>query len=122
MKDLGIIKSKEKIDEVPMKEGNGTKLVAKHYIQYVIPKKRFDEKMKVLYNDLFKESYNPQVFSDSSTLINDVIDMDDDNAYKNRGGLNKEVVSEDGGATSCGSVMQGGGGNPDARSIYCTFW
>ena len=45
-----------------------------------------------------------------------MLDMDYDGAYKNRGGYDKEIVNEEGegGATSCGNVMQGGGSNPDA--------
>ena len=49
-----------------------------------------------------------------------MLDMDSDNAYRNRGGYDKNLVSEEGaaaaggGATSCGNVMQGGGGNPDS--------
>lgn len=159
MKDVGLLKSNERIDEVPVSEGKkthpyGTKLVAKHYVKYSIPRNRFEEKMKVLYKELFtetydnwmsacpniigvqnqmcanslandfserianavnskKDSYKPQVFKDSDKLITDMLDMDVDGAYKNRGGYDKDVVEEDGaagagGATSCGNVMQGG--------------
>ena len=82
MKDIGLIKSDDRIDEVPVEEER------KH------------------------------VFKDTEKLITDILDMDSDNAYKNRGGYDKDIMNEDGaasgGATSCGNVMQGGGGNPDA--------
>lgn len=127
MKDIGLIKSDERIDEVPVEESKkthpyGKKLVAKHYIKYSIPRKRFEEKIKELYKEFFNESFNTRkhVFKDTSKLITDILDMDSDDAYKTRGGYDKDLVSEDGaaasggGATSCGNVMQGGGGNPDA--------
>lgn len=129
MKNIGLIKSDERIDEVPVEEEKkthpyGTKLVAKHYIKYTIPKKRFEDKMKELYKELFVECDKKHVFKDTDKLITDILDMDSDNAYKNRGGYDKDLVSEDGaasgGATSCGNVMQGGGTNPDARTIYNT--
>lgn len=123
MKEIGLIKSDERIDEVPVEEEKkthpyGKKLVAKHYIKYSIPRKRFEDKMKELYKDLFTECGRKQVFKDTEQLITDILDMDSDNAYKNRGGYDKDLMSEDGaasgGATSCGNVMQGGGTNPDA--------
>lgn len=113
MMDWGLLKSKEEITEVPVEEG--AKMVAKHYISYQIPKARFKEKAKELYNELFVENYKPQVFKETDTIINNIISMDDDNAYKDRGGYDKDIVTEDGeGATNCGSVMQDGGGNPSA--------
>jgi len=52
MKDLGIVKSKENITEVPTEDGS-TKLRAKHTIQYSIPRKRFNEKMHELHKEIF---------------------------------------------------------------------
>ena len=131
MKDIGMLKSNERIDEVPVEEGKthpyGTKLVAKHYVKYLVPRKRFEDKMKALYKELFAECGDrKQVFKDTEQLITDILDMDSDGAYKNRGGYDKDVVEEDGaanggGATSCGNVMQGGGHNPDARTIYHSY-
>lgn len=132
MKNIGLIKSNERIDEVPIDEDkksypHGTKLVAKHYVKYSIPKNKFEDKIKALYKELFNETYNgtickKQVFKSTEKLITDILDMDVDNAYKKRGGYDKNVVKEEGegGATSCGSVMQGGGTNPDARTVYHT--
>ena len=124
MKNINLIKSDERIDEVPVEEEKkthpyGTKLVAKHYIKYSIPRKDFENKIKKLYKELFSECERKQVFQDTEKLITDILDMDSDNAYKNRGGYDKNLMSEDGaanggGATSCGNVMQGGGHNPDA--------
>ena len=79
LKDYGLIKSSERIDEVPVEEGSDKK-VAKHYVQYKVPRPRFKEKVRELYNELYGK---------------------------------QETIQEDG-ATSCGSVMQGGGTNPDA--------
>lgn len=134
MKSLNIIKSDERIDEVPVPVEEekkthpyGTKLVSKHYVKYSIPRKRFEDKMKELYKELFTECGDKkQVFKDTEQLITDILDMDSDNAYKNRGGYDKDVVEEDGaasggGATSCGNAMQGGGHNPDARTIYHSY-
>ena len=124
MKDIGLIKCDEKITEVAVEESKGQhpfgkKMVAKRFVQYKVPKSRFEDKMKALYKDIFNESFdgkNIQIFKDSDKLINDMLDMDYDGAYKNRGGYDKEIVNEEGqrGATSCGNVMQGGGSNPDA--------
>lgn len=113
MKDIGMIKSEERIDEVPVEESTkhpyGTKLVAKHYVSYKIPRKRFKEKMQELYKDCISECNTKQVFSDTKQIINDVLDMDGE-TYKKRGGYDESLVSE----TDCGGVMQGGGGNPSA--------
>lgn len=123
MKDIGLIKSDDRIDEVPVEEEKkthpyGTKLVAKRFVKYSIPRKDFENKIKNLYKELFKEEERKHVFKDTEKLITDILDMDSDNAYKNRGGYDKDIMNEDGaasgGATSCGNVMQGGGGNPDA--------
>ena len=90
MSDLGLIKSDEKIIEVPVEEEKthpfGKKMVSKHIVKYKIPKSHFEEKMHELYKELFEK---------------------------------KSLVKEDGeggmgGATSCGGVMQGGGSNPSA--------
>lgn len=93
MKDIGLIKSSERIDEVPVEEDKhpyGKKMVAKRYVTYTIPKARFSEKMKELYND--------------------IVSHDD------------KLVKEDGeGATTCGSVMQGGGTNPSAGQYDVPF-
>lgn len=121
MSDLGLVKKSERIDEVPIEE---TKKVAKRYATYKVPKARFTEKLKELYKDLFSESNNkPQVFKNSSKLITDILNMDEDNAYKNRGGFDESLVQEDGmgGATTCGSVMQGGGSNPSAGQYDVPF-
>ena len=126
MKNIGLIKSDERIDEIPVPVEEekkthpyGTKLVSKHYVKYSIPRERFEKKMKDLYKELFSECDRKHVFKDTEKLITDILDMDGDGAYRNRGGYDKDLVSEDGaaaggGATSCGNVMQGGGGNPDA--------
>lgn len=113
MIDLGIIKKEEKIDEVLVDE---SKKVAKHYVQYKVPKRNFDEKVKELYKEIIGESF---VFANEQELVDQIKEMDVDNAYATRGGLNEE--GEGGGATSCGSVMQGGGGNPDAGQFTVPF-
>lgn len=118
MKDISLLKSEEKIDEVPKTEGG--KKVAVHTIKYSIPKNRFKEKIEYLYKELFNESYSKQVFSNNKQMINDILEMDNDSAYKNRGGYDESLVSEDG-ATSCGSVMQGGGSNPSAGQYDVPF-
>lgn len=92
MENLGLIQKKERIDEVPVTEDKkhpyGTKLVAKHYIQYVIPKANFSQKIHKLYDELFSQ----------------------------------QITEEgEGGATTCGSAMQGGGGNPDAGQYTVPF-
>jgi hypothetical protein len=51
MKEIGMLKSSEKIDEI-QKEGTDKK-VAKRYVQYKVPKSRFKEKMQELYKDFF---------------------------------------------------------------------
>lgn len=121
MKDINLIVSSEKIFEVP-KDGTNKK-VAKHTIKYSIPKNNFNEKLKSLYKCMFLESNNPQVFDNNKKIINDILVMDDDDAYKNRGGFDKSLIDEDGecGATSCGSVMQGGGLNPSAGQYDVPF-
>lgn len=84
LKDNGIIKCVEKIDEVLVDEGKhpyGKQLVAKRFITYKVPKARFSEKLRQLYCDLIEQV---------------------------------ELNEDEGGATSCGSVMQGGGSNPSA--------
>ena len=89
--DIGLIKSKERIDEVPIEEKKHPyhqKLVAKHYITYSVKKNRFYEKLKELYKDLIK---------------------------------NKKINEEGEGATSCGSVMQGGGSNPNSGQYEAPF-
>lgn len=91
MGDIGMVKKKERIDEVPIDETKhpyGKKLVSKLYVTYQIPKARFKEKLHVLYDDLFK--------------------------------LNEEGEGV-GGATSCGSAMQGGGSNPSAGQYDLPF-
>lgn len=118
MTDLGIIKKNEKIDEVLV--GEGSKKVAKHYVQYKVPKRNFEDKVKELYKDLYEDVVSEQfVFANEQELVDEIKAMDYDNAYALRGGLNEE--GEGGGATSCGSVMQGGGGNPDAGQFTVPF-
>lgn len=91
MKDIGLIKSSEKITEEPVDESKhpyGKKMVAKHYITYKIPRARFKEKLEQLYNDIKETNF----------------------------------LTEDGeGASSCGSVMQGGGSNPSAGQYDVPF-
>lgn len=90
MKKNGLLISNERIDEVPSSDGSSHK-VAKRFITYKIPKENFESKIHLLYKELFNESH------DSSNI---------------------KIVMEDGsagaGATNCGGVMQGGGGNPSA--------
>ena len=81
----------------------GTKLVAKHYIKYSIPRKDFENKIKKLYKELFFENVKKHVFGNTEKLITDILDMDSDNAYKNRGGYDKEVIDEDGTAAGGGA-------------------
>lgn len=95
MKTIGLIKSKERIDEIPVEEDKhpyGKKMVAKRFITYSIPKSRFGEKVKQLYDDIIE---------------------------------NKDIVTEEGegggGATTCASVMQGGGANPSAGQYDVPF-
>ena len=54
MKEYGLIKSSERVDEIPVEEGSDKK-VAKHYIQYKIPRQNFKAKMQELYKDLFEK-------------------------------------------------------------------
>lgn len=62
-----------------------------------------------------KNNYAPKMFKDEEKMANDIIDMDYDGAYRNRGGLNKRLNEDgEGGACSCSSAMQGGGSNPDS--------
>jgi hypothetical protein len=117
MTDLGIIKKNEKIDEVPVEED--TKKVAKHFVQYKVPKRNFEEKVKELYKEVVSENISKSVFGNEQELVDEIKNMDYDNAYATRGGLNEE--GEGGGATSCGSVMQGGGLNPDAGQYTTPF-
>ena len=118
MKELGIIKKSEKIDEMYDEQKN--KKVAKHLVQYKIPKRNFEEKIKELYKDIITVNENSKyVFANEQELVDEIKSMDYDNAYKHRGGLNEE--GEGGGATSCGSVMQGGGSNPDAGQYTVPF-
>lgn len=120
MTDLGIIKKCEKIDEVTVEEGS--KKVAKYFVQYKVPKRNFEEKVKELYKDVVEESYK-SVFGDEQRLVDEIKNMDYDGAYSTRGGLNEEGEggAAIGGATSCGSVMQGGGTNPDAGQYTVPF-
>lgn len=59
MKEVGLIKSSERIDEVPVEEGSDKK-AAKHYITYKIPRARFKEKIRALYDDIMKEQKDVQ--------------------------------------------------------------
>ena len=144
MSDLGLIKKTERIDEVPIEETS--KKVAKRFISYKVPKARFQDKMKQLYKELFKENVEldtykigtdgyyshvqetekPQVFKNSKKIVSDMINMDD--AYRTRGGYDESLVNEDGasgaglgGATSCQGVMQAGGTNPNAGTYDTVF-
>lgn len=110
MTDLGIVKKTEKIDEVPVEEN--TKKVAKYYVQYKVPKRNFEEKVKELYHDIVDESCK-SVFDDEQRLVDEIKMMDNyDNAYATRGGLNE---------TDCAGAMQGGGANPDAGQYTVPF-
>ena len=84
MTDLGIIKKNEKIDEVLVDE---SKKVAKHYVQYKVPKRNFEEKVKELYKEVMSEQ---SVFANEQELVDEIKSMDLDNAYASRGGLNEE--------------------------------
>lgn len=101
MSDLGIIKKSEKIDEVTVEEG--TKKVAKHFVQYKVPKRNFEEKVKELYKDIVSENISTKsVFGNEQELVDEIKNMDHDNAYKTRGGLNEE--GEGGGAAIGGAT------------------
>jgi hypothetical protein len=144
MADLGLIKTKERIDEVPIEESS--KKVAKRFASYKVPRARFKEKMEQLFKELFNETVEldtykigtdgyyshvqeiekPQVFKNSKQIVSDMINMDD--AYKTRGGYDESLVNEDGaagaglgGATSCQGVMQAGGTNPNAGTYDTVF-
>jgi hypothetical protein len=122
MDKMGIIIKSERVDEVPV--SGKDKKIGKVYIKYQIPKQNFEEKVKSLYKTLFVEAMEkPQVFTDNKQIISHILEMDDDNAYKNRGGIDTSIMNEEGigGATSCGSVMQGGGSNPDAGQYTVPF-
>lgn len=124
MKDIGMLKSKESIDEVPIEEAKhpfGKKMIAKHYIKYMVPRSNFFEKMKVLYKDLIKEHFK-QVFKDENTMVDDIISNSNEE-YHMRGGCKKmlDEEGEGGGATSCGGVMQDGGSNPSAGQYDVPF-
>lgn len=59
----------------------------KFIVTYKVPKKNFERKVRRLFSHLFEnDNFN----------------------------TNNELFNEDGGATSCGSAMQGGGLNPDS--------
>jgi hypothetical protein len=115
MLDLGIVKKSEKIDEVFEEEK--AKKVAKYYVQYRVPKRNFEDKVKELYKDIMNEQ---TVFANEQEIIDAIKANDHDNAYSSRGGLNEEGEGG-GGATSCGSAMQGGGSNPDAGQYTVPF-
>ena len=97
LKNVGLLKSKENIIEVPIDEATEKgeikgKQRAKHTIVYSIPRNRFMDKIHELYKELFAESYdasNPLpkvVFKDTDKMIQDIKDMDYDGAYSTRGG------------------------------------
>jgi hypothetical protein len=52
-----------------------------------------------------ENKYVPSMFTDEEQMVKDIEEMDTDNAYKTRGGLNKAIVKE----TDCGAALQGGG-------------
>ena len=58
------------------------------------------------------------MFSNEDELVKEIEAMDTDNAYKNRGGLNKPVVKE---TTDCAGAMQDGGNNPDAGQFIAPY-
>ena len=116
MKDIGLLQSEERIDEVPCDESHESKLVAKHYITYKIPRSRFSDKIKALYNDIIsennKKNYNGEQISSSKVLY--------DNKSMNKKCVSyndEELVSE----TDCGGAMQGGGSNPSAGQYDVPF-
>lgn len=89
MKKIGLLKSKENIIEVPIEEETvkpSGKLRAKHTIQYLIPRKRFNEKMKELHKQLFGE--NKSFFKDEKKMKEDILNSTDGEVYKIRGGIN----------------------------------
>ena len=64
MKNINLIKSDERIDEipVPMEEEKkthpyGTKLVSKHYVKYSIPRERFEKKVKEISASVLDELF-----------------------------------------------------------------
>lgn len=124
MKDIDLIKSDDRIDEVPVEEEKkthpyGKKMVAKRYVKYSIPRKNFEDKIKKLYKQIFNESEVKHVFQDTEKLITDMLDMDSDNAYRNRGGYDKDLVECD-----CGSAMGssvGGDGSSNAYGVGGAF-
>ncbi len=69
MKDIGMIKSNERIDEVPMNE----KKVAKRYITYKIPKANFKNKLKKLYDELISSDKEELVSEDGATSCGSVM-------------------------------------------------
>lgn len=64
----------------------------KFLISYSIPKRGFEYKMRRLFSFLFEKNE-----------------------------ISESIISEEGGAASCGSVMQGGGSNPDAGQYVQPF-
>ena len=120
MTDLGIIKKNEKIDEVLVDE---SKKVAKHYVQYKVPKRNFEDKVKELYKEVMSKQ---SVFANEQELVDEIKSMDFDNAYASRGGLNEEGEGGaiGGGATSCTSVgdiqytLPLGDKEPQRRDFY----
>lgn len=88
MKKIGLLKSKENIIEVPIEEETvkpSGKLRAKHTIQYLIPRKRFKEKIKELHKQLFGE--NKSFFKDEEKMKEDILNGSDGEIYKIRGGI-----------------------------------
>ena len=109
MKDINLIQSEEKINEVPVDESTPSKLVAKHYIKYKIPRSRFSDKVKQLYKDFISSDKQ----NDSSKVLYKKTDVEECNDYND----DEELVSE----TDCGGVMQGGGTNPSAGQYDVPF-
>lgn len=118
-----VLKRVERIVPEKLEPGDTRKPKDKFHVKYTIVRKDYWKKMAAIYDELEKREklnenegdYSPSVFSNEDDMIDEILSMDDGKAYSERGGLKK--INEDGeggGATSCGSAMQGGGSNPDA--------
>lgn len=109
--DRDIINRKENIKEVPNGMVEDGKQESMYSVQYKVPKKNFERKIHRLYSRLFEAN----VFNNQESMIEDILNMDNDNAYKDRGGLDK-VVTEDGE----GSMAFGGATNANisAAAMY----
>ncbi len=86
LKKRGMLTSDENITEVP-NEDDETKKRAKYVIKYSVPRKNFERNMHRLHTEICESEWKPKsVLSDEAEEIRKILDMDDDNAYKDRGG------------------------------------